>query len=431
MSHILSHEVVELDSLLAAANSIPAQISHQQNQDLLFSDIEKQMNLSASQFTTSAHPSSNEINSENFFKVDSIPELQLGSHLQSQQQLQMVSHLQSQQQFQTTKMLRQQRQHQIQRQQQPQKQSPPSPPQQQHQQQQQVVYKLAENVPMDTTALCDYMNSELSTRSSSTERSHGILSYDSSPESNFPYTPIDSLESCTTDSTIETDLMKTLKTELLNTESLNNTVLENSKISNSEKFRLSDDLLDKQIEQIISAPINVQIDSIYSSNDGQNNQSLVTKQEQMTQQQIQRDQYQTNTLKRTIENSNNTVSYKNKKARIDENQSSDFIQENKILKCFSILRTNYLSLCTSYNEILDKLSDVETENKSLLKKIEDKENEKEEWKANKDRLYLEREDMKAMLDGLLHEVTILRRRERQSRKCSTIGEMMLTKDERN
>lgn len=251
-------------------------------------------------------------------------------------------------------------------------------------------------------------------------------SYDSSPESNFPYTPVDSLESCTTDSNIDNELAKNIKAELFDDMHILddrynvqiNTGNEN-KVTNNPEPLLSDDILDKEIEQIISAPLDVQIDHIYSTD---------TKSPEVR-------QLQQKPSKRTYLAANDTRKEdtldRTKKRKFEQTESSSSAKESQYLKCFSILRANYLSLCNSYNEVLDKLSTVETENESLSKRLKTKENEKEQWKIDKDRFLLEREDMKAMLDGLLHEVSVLRRKERQNKMRSTVGNMMLIKDETN
>ncbi|GAV29050.1 hypothetical protein PMKS-002529 [Pichia membranifaciens] len=260
-----------------------------------------------------------------------------------------------------------------------------------------------------------------------TQDAHATGSYDSSPESNFPYTPVDSLESCTTDSNIDNELAKNIKAELfdnihilddrynvqINTSNADNT-------AGNPEILLSDDILDKEIEQIISAPLDVQIDSIYST---ENERSVDNNQAQLNRHKraysVVRGTPTEDTLDRT------------KKRKVEGTKPQSSQKETKFLKCFSILRANYLSLCNSYNEVLDKLSTAETENQILSQRLASKENEKEQWKIDKDRFLFEREDMKAMLDGLLHEVTVLRRKERQNKMRSTIGNMMLIKDETN
>lgn len=92
------------------------------------------------------------------------------------------------------------------------------------------------------------------------------------------------------------------------------------------------------------------------------------------------------------------------------------LEKGKLLKCFKTLRNNYLSLCESYNDVVDRLNGSEKERKMLAAKTVNSETEKEDWKIEKDRILLEREDMKAMLDALLHEVTILRRKDRERTK---------------
>ena len=74
------------------------------------------------------------------------------------------------------------------------------------------------------------------------------------------------------------------------------------------------------------------------------------------------------------------------------------------------MRNNYLSLCSSYNELVDKLESVEQENQILIEQSKLNNGNEEQWKIEKERFMLEREDMKSMLDALLHEVTILRRK---------------------
>ena len=108
------------------------------------------------------------------------------------------------------------------------------------------------------------------------------------------------------------------------------------------------------------------------------------------------------------ETKNNT--YSNNVSKEITSNSLSFIQNQKLLKCFSSLRNNYLSLCSSYNELVDKLESVEQENQILIEQSKLNNGNEEQWKIEKERFMLEREDMKSMLDALLHEVTILRRK---------------------
>ncbi|VEU19641.1 DEKNAAC100034 [Brettanomyces naardenensis] len=73
---------------------------------------------------------------------------------------------------------------------------------------------------------------------------------------------------------------------------------------------------------------------------------------------------------------------------------------NKFLKCFSILRTNYLNLCSTYNGVLVKYNDSQ---------------------AERAKLKVQNEELKALMDGLLHEVNILRSRERRKKRQSCNG----------
>jgi hypothetical protein len=226
--------------------------------------------------------------------------------------------------------------------------------------------------------------------------------YESSPESSFPYTPVDSLESCTTGSIIENETYTrsvdrndeviqeniTYKEINLNTET--NTI-------SSQPF-LSDLSLDQEIEQIIKNPLDSSFKNINFSNTIENSGS---KNEILKPKKI---------LKRVYANENNIDNIEAKKQKLS---SVSINQENKFLRCFSILRTNYLSLCESYNDLVDKLSASEEENRKLRSQSINLDAEKEQWKIDKDRILLEREEMKAILDSLLHEVTILRSKENQ------------------
>ena len=297
----------------------------------------------------------------------------------------------------------------------------------QHTQQVQHDYQTQKSIPDMNSKNNFNISSVMSSRAYPQDPTHATGSYDSSPESNFPYTPVDSLESCTTDSNIDNELAKNIKAELfdnihilddrynvqINTSNADNT-------AGNPEILLSDDILDKEIEQIISAPLDVQIDSIYST---ENERSVDNNQAQFNPHKraysVVRGTPTEDTLDRT------------KKRKVEETKPQSSLKETKFLKCFSILRANYLSLCNSYNEVLDKLSTAETENQILSQRLASKENEKEQWKIDKERFLFEREDMKAILDGLLHEVTVLRRKERQNKMRSTIGNMMLIKDETN
>ncbi|ODQ45494.1 hypothetical protein PICMEDRAFT_13209 [Pichia membranifaciens NRRL Y-2026] len=376
MPDILTQDgMLEFDNLLAT-NPLPdklllpdykildtSQKFSQPKENLLFSDLEKQMNLNAAQI----HPT--------HFSIEDIQ-----SHRTRREQ---------------------------------------------HTQQVQQDYQTQKSIPDIHSKTNFNINSVISSRSYHQDLTHATGSYDSSPESNFPYTPVDSLESCTTDSNIDNELAKNIKAELfddihilddrynvqINTSNADNT-------ASDPEILLNDDILDKEIEQIISAPLDVQIDSLYST---ENERLAVNNQAQLNPHKraysVVRGTPTEDTLDRT------------KKRKVEETKTQSSQKETKFLKCFSILRANYLSVCNSYNEVVDKLSTVEAQNKILSQNLATKENEKEQWKIDKDRFLFEREDMKAMLDGLLHEVTVLRRRERQNKMRSTIGNMMLMKDD--
>lgn len=383
MSHLITQNVLEFDNTLAEApigeqNTMPQlnQLNLQSN--LIFSDIEKQMNLSASQLAFEHNPQ----NSSNNFNIDT--------------------------------------------------------------------------------------NSGVSLRSESLDRSQMGSSYNSSPESNFPYTPVDTLDSSatTTSLNLENNLVKNVKEALLDEEdilALESKIHNNpGQLSDEESqhhntvenptFLLNDDLLDKQIEQIISAPVDHSLDLLVNKKEvtslpiDLDSEDILTSSEQIeTKSKVEshiKDKQniaEEKSLKRShaefssnsedihLKGINNNKKVKREESRVKETPAKD----NKFLKCFSILRSNYLSLCSSYNEILDKLSATEAENKILKEKTEAEEREREQWEMDRYRYELEREDMKAMLDGLLHEVTVLRNKERKRKVKSTIGEMMLIKDERN
>ncbi|GMG55891.1 unnamed protein product [Ambrosiozyma monospora] len=67
-------------------------------------------------------------------------------------------------------------------------------------------------------------------------------------------------------------------------------------------------------------------------------------------------------------------------------------EENKFLKCFSFLRTNYLSICSSHNSLLAMYNNSEIERVKLK---------------------VENEEMKGLLDAALHELNVLRNNERK------------------
>ncbi|ODV85832.1 hypothetical protein CANARDRAFT_22621 [[Candida] arabinofermentans NRRL YB-2248] len=67
-------------------------------------------------------------------------------------------------------------------------------------------------------------------------------------------------------------------------------------------------------------------------------------------------------------------------------------QENKFLKCFAMLKTNYLNLCSAYNTLIVKFNDSEVE---------------------RVRLQAENGDLKCLLDASLHELNHLRAINRQ------------------
>ncbi|AWU75446.1 uncharacterized protein C5L36_0B06910 [Pichia kudriavzevii] len=303
--------------------------------------------------------------------------------------------------------------------------------------------------------------------------------YESSPESNFPYTPIDSLESCTSNSSVGHEMIQSIddhgifrshildddfssKVDIFinNTETnTGNELLQNDKecvnpLHNDKidleqdnttgKFLIDDFELDKEIEQMIYSfngrpksihpepglEKNVHIPSVAVSksqelskkpNDGRQLESVLPAQAQFPRKRA-------NSSNNSTKKNEGTKRRKNKtgkpNAQPQNSISSSSNEENKFLKCFSILRTNYLSLCESYNKVLDKLEFVEEQNKALLEKTKAvSDSEREKWKMEKDRFLLEREDMKAYLDGLLHEVTVLRQREKareddgRSRHC--------------
>lgn len=259
-------------------------------------------------------------------------------------------------------------------------------------------------------------------------------SYESSPESNFPYTPMDSLDSCTTSSVTGNDVTK--KSETLEESVFRAHFLETNKNSNEieieyndknvesgdpfvqnmdktayvsvksdislgeNKFLLDEFELDQEINKLISGPPDLSFDEECQTGDKTQNTIAGTIQD-----------IESAPQKRSSTHLDDAVtepSAKSKKPKIETKVPGT--PDNKFLRCFSILRSNYLSLCESHNELVDRLDAMEQENKKLIEKSNEK--EQEEWKIDKDRFLLEREEMKAMLDSLLHEVTILRRKTR-------------------
>ncbi|QPG75050.1 hypothetical protein FOA43_002390 [Brettanomyces nanus] len=75
-------------------------------------------------------------------------------------------------------------------------------------------------------------------------------------------------------------------------------------------------------------------------------------------------------------------------------------QENKFLKCFSYLKTNYLNLCSTYNCLLVKYDNSE---------------------AEKVKLKIQNRELKGLMDGLLHEVNVLRAKERREKRATING----------
>lgn len=224
-------------------------------------------------------------------------------------------------------------------------------------------------------------------------------SYNSSPESSFPYTPVDSLDSCTSGSMIEQEIGDVDKHKDI---TLGNYSDPNNEKNAVDRSLLSNFSLDQEIEQIVSATTDFKDENI--STKDISNEKL---------------------LKRSFHNNSNK---KNKdKISLHKRQkiSEPLGQENKYLQCFSILRTNYLSLCESYNQMVDKLSACEEENKRLKNQSINLDQEKDQWKIDKDRILLEREEMKSMLDSLLHEVIILRRKENENIVNSSMRKIVL------
>lgn len=376
-------------------------------------------------------------------------------------------------------------------------------------------------------------------RSQSRERNRTTNSngsYNSSPESNFPYTPVDSLESCTTDSNMENDANLLKSSDLLGNDnqpmahefSLSNNVAahnnpHNQTLNNntSQEFHnndntnhvnpishdislndnmhshrfLLDDVLDSEIDKMISGEMDLPIGNIQSQfspvvayNEHQhvqvhehehifmpvdtkppntrciiasplsirsNTPIMTTKnvsvkaeisppKQQFTAHQNKVPFHTQNVPGTKLNNTNNNNNNNNnnlhkKKQRIldkritkptqtskhntkthnslkKDHLNVENLEKGKLLKCFKTLRNNYLSLCESYNDVVDRLNGSEKERKMLAAKTVNSETEKEDWKIEKDRILLEREDMKAMLDALLHEVTILRRKDRERTK---------------
>lgn len=227
-------------------------------------------------------------------------------------------------------------------------------------------------------------------------------SYNSSPESNFPYTPIDSLESCTSGSNDELDF-KSFNDNLFDNNKQNEFSFDNDSKPNNTIF-FNDTFFDSEIEKMMSISNNTNNEHQDESFDSTINNKKIEK--------SQRNKInETSIVHSSFEDHNKTNNIsKISKNHIPRHNKSDVTnsREKKLLKCFSILRTNYLSLCDSYNNLLDELESTEIEKNMFTSKCYEMEKDKKQWQFEKERLLLEREDMKSILDGLLHEVTTLR-----------------------
>ncbi|TID29184.1 hypothetical protein CANINC_002141 [Pichia inconspicua] len=225
----------------------------------------------------------------------------------------------------------------------------------------------------------------------------GIISGNSSPNSNFSCTPIESVSSCTPEATLTSELneiydslptMNTMKHSINNdpndnvqTQIDNKYQMNNIEVDAAEKFFLEQFSIDEELEKIISSPSNPL------------NQSVENETEKFTSSNISR-----NSKKRKVSN-------------------EPAVDNSSLRKCFSKLKSNYLSLCQTYNRLLDDYNKTKHQNKELRRALDDAITEKEILENEKDYYLVEREDMKAAIESLLHEVTIYRSKSKVRSKC--------------
>lgn len=229
-------------------------------------------------------------------------------------------------------------------------------------------------------------------------------SYDSSPDSNFSYTPSDSLGSCTSESTVGQELVE-LNDQIFNNKPSSkihsnshefsqntNHHTDNPRIAphldTTEKFMLEQFSIDKEIEQMITSSTVSSLPSLSTSHIELTSPTLVSN-------------------KRPSSHLEGNVK-KSKRCCNQEKVLQSNLELTKIRKCFSVLKSNYIELCETHNSVVDRLAKSEKENCILRSTLNNTITEKEKLEDDKDRFQLKNEEMKAILDSLLHEIITLR-----------------------
>lgn len=210
------------------------------------------------------------------------------------------------------------------------------------------------------------------------------LSGNSSPNSNFSCTPTESVSSCTSESTLGNDLNEVsdvlptspephLPNILADSYDTDNECQMNSaEVDAAEKFFLEQFNIDGEIDKMILSSCTPQIHSM-------------------------------NCSKKRSALSNISGNYKKQKIIQEPN-----FNDSNLRKCFSKLKSNYLSLCQTHNHLLEDYNKTKHQNRELRRALDDLITEKEILENEKDCYLLEREDMKAAMESLLHEVTTIR-----------------------
>lgn len=236
--------------------------------------------------------------------------------------------------------------------------------------------------------------------------------YNSSPDSNFSCTPVDSLGSCTSESTVGHELAElsehilgnpSVKGHLVHRlDNLKNSVNKNQnhldyiEADDTEKFLFDQLSIDKEIEEMMSS-------SCAFANDSNNPQPITS-------------------IKR---NSSEDLDFtrKEKKQKIlvkPQVREPEVKYDSDLRKCFSILKSNYLKLCQTHNQVIEELNETKKETYQLRTALRQLITEKDRLENDKDRFLLKGAEMKATLDSLLHEITSLRAKLRGNKINCTI-----------
>lgn len=266
-----------------------------------------------------------------------------------------------------------------------------------------------------------------STYSSSGGQSNGHSSSSVSPVSAFSYTPTDSIDSYTNGTSLpdkclsmqdelDTALAKMVRELPKEEEDVytstfpkpSSTILDYSQLtvpggfygSESSSSLLHSQQLPTSSDVTLKQCCNNQIKKPTTNSPHQQQRKILPKVTMPLKRHIQDDNIMLNKRARTITGITRSDSAAHDNSMTMIGKANNAKNDNKLFKNFTLLRTNYLNLCSTYNNLLTNY------NTSL---------------ADASKLKAENLQLKALMDGLLHEVNVSRAKERRYNEDSNTG----------